>query len=93
MQADLDALDAVLVTTPGGANLAGAPFDELDGRIERLLADHASLATLPARASVVMSLIAAGLEPLLKDLSARRVPPQVAGLELDLAWWLSLIHI
>ena len=87
VQADLDALDAVLVTTPGGANLAGASFDELDGRIERLLADHASLATLPARASVVMSLIAAGLEPLLKDLSARRVPPQVAGLELDLAWW------
>ena len=92
IRTDLDALDEVLATTPGGAGLADSSFDDLRVRIDRLLADHASLATLPARASVVKSLTAAGLASLLKDLSTRHVPPQVAGLELDLAWWTAVFE-
>ena len=85
--ADLEHLDAVLATTPGGGGLLQVPLPELGERLGRLLADRAALQVLPERTALIRSLRAAGLDPLLDDLAGRHVAPGAVGAELDLAWW------
>ncbi|NMR20673.1 hypothetical protein [Cellulomonas fimi] len=84
---DLEQLEQVLTTTPGGGNLLRTPFAELQDRLRRLLADRAVLSVLPERTATIRSLRSAGLDPLLTDLANRRVPPELVGAELELAWW------
>src|SRR5690606_23612518 len=87
VRADIEVLDRVLATTPGGAGLATLAPEQLTERVRRLLAGRSALAVLPERNRLVRSLLDAGLAPLLTDLVQRRVPaPLVAG-ELELAWW------
>lgn len=84
---DVEGLAAVLVGTPGGGRLTTTPFDELRERLERLRAGADALTTLPERTQLLHVLRAAGLGPLVDDLAARRVAPELAPAELDLAWW------
>lgn len=92
VRADVDALEAVLASTPGGAGLVDVPLPELVERLRRLHADRAALVTLPERSALLHTLTGAGLGPLLEDLAARRVPAAVAGSELELAWWTTVFE-
>ncbi|WP_309485007.1 hypothetical protein [Cellulomonas sp. NS3] len=87
VRADLDALDAVLRTTPGGGGLAALALPTLVERLRRLWGDARALDALPERTRLVRSLTAAGLGSLLDDFAARRVEAELAGPELELAWW------
>ncbi|WP_240675517.1 hypothetical protein [Cellulomonas endophytica] len=87
VRADVDALAAVLATTPEGGDLGRTPLPELVARLERLRAATDALALLPERTTVLHRLRAAGLGDLVDDLAARRASPDVAPAELDLAWW------
>ncbi|MFS0699906.1 hypothetical protein AB6N24_08035 [Cellulomonas sp. 179-A 4D5 NHS] len=87
VRADLDALDAVLRTTPGGGGLTALALPALVERLRRLWGDARALDALPERTRLVRSLTAAGLGSLLDDFAARRVEAELAGPELELAWW------
>lgn len=87
VRSDLDALDAVLASTPGGGGLAALTLPALTERLRRLWGDGRSLDVLPERTRLVRSLTAAGLGSLLDDFAARRVEPELTGPELELAWW------
>lgn len=92
VRADLDALDAVLATTPGGGGLAALPFEQLLDRLRRLHRARATLDTLPERTRILRGLIDLGLGDLLADLAARRVAPDLVAAELELAWWTSVFE-
>ncbi|GEK19114.1 hypothetical protein [Cellulomonas persica] len=89
---DLEALDAVLASTPGGAGLCTVPLDALTERLSRLRATQDALETLPDRTGLLHTLRAAGLGDLVDDLAERRVAPQAAPAELELAWWSTVIE-
>lgn len=89
---DLEALDAVLASTPGGAGLAGLALGDLTERLQKLLDDGAALDTLPERTRIMANLAFAGLGPLLEDLAVRRVDVDLVEAELDLAWWSSVFE-
>lgn len=92
VRADLDALDEVLATTPGGAGLSSLPFAALTERLARLRSDTDALVDLPDRTGIVHRLRSAGLGALVDDLAMRRVEPALAPAELDLAWWSTVIE-
>ncbi len=85
--ADVEVLDRVLATTPGGGRLAEVPFAELVDRLQRLQDDAAALETLPERTATLAELVGAGLGGLLDDLISRKADPAMVGPELELAWW------
>ncbi|WP_082812777.1 hypothetical protein [Cellulomonas timonensis] len=85
--ADVEVLDQVLATTPGGGRLAEVPFAELVDRLQRLQDDAAALESLPERTATLAELVAAGLGGLLDDLISRKADPAMVGPELELAWW------
>jgi len=87
LRVDLDALDEVLATTPGGAGLSALPLDALAERLERLRSDTDALDRLPERTGLLHRLRGAGLGALVDDLASRRVDPALSAAELDLAWW------
>ncbi|MCG7288259.1 hypothetical protein MHY85_20095 [Cellulomonas sp. ACRRI] len=87
VRADVEALAVVLAGTPEGADLLGRPIGEVLERVRRLVAARDTLAQLPERTRLLRSLRAAGLDDLLDDLAARRVPAGVVAAELELAWW------
>ncbi|KQT02281.1 hypothetical protein [Cellulomonas sp. Leaf395] len=92
VRADLDALDEVLATTPGGGGLSSLPFEALTERLTRLRSDTDALADLPERTGLLHRLRSAGLGPLVDDLATRRIDPALAPAELDLAWWSTVIE-
>lgn len=85
--AGLDALGAVLATTPAGAALLDTPLDDLAARLRALADDREALDTLPERTRLVRALDAAGLGELVADLRERRVDVGLVVPELELAWW------
>ncbi len=87
VRADVDVLEQVLTTTPGGGGLASLAAEQLADRLRRLLAARSALDVLPERTRLVRSLLDAGLGELLTDLATRRVPAPLVAAELDLAWW------
>ncbi|NHT19376.1 hypothetical protein, partial [Cellulomonas sp. IC4_254] len=87
VRADVEALGVVLAGTPEGADLLGRPIGEVLDRVRRLVAARDTLAQLPERTRLLRSLRAAGLDDLLDDLAARRVPAALVPAELELAWW------
>ena len=87
VRADVEALGVVLAGTPEGADLLARPIGEVLDRVRRLVAAGDTLAQLPERTRLLRSLRAAGLDALLDDLAARRVPAGLVAAELELAWW------
>lgn len=87
VRADVEALAVVLAGTPEGPDLLGRPIGEVRDRVRRLVAARDTLAQLPERTRLLRSLRAAGLDDLLDDLAARRVPAGAVAAELELAWW------
>ncbi|HWS57429.1 MAG TPA: hypothetical protein VN257_02730 [Actinotalea sp.] len=83
----LDALSRVLTPTAGGGDLDRLTWQALAERLRRLQLDRTALDTLPERTALLRSLQARGLDDLLADLTARRVPAGLVGAELELAWW------
>lgn len=92
VEADVDALEPVLVSTVPGAGLADLPLADLEARCRRLAADVGALDELPARTVAVDRLVARGLGDLVVDLAERAVPTEQAGSELELAWWSSVLE-
>lgn len=84
---DLEALAAVLATTPAGADLLDTPLDDLEARLRALADDREALDQLPERTRLVRSLAERGLGTLVDDLRDRRVDVGLVGPELELAWW------
>jgi len=87
LRTDLATLEAALVTTPAGGNLAETKLDDLEIRLSRLVADEDALAHLPERNALLGVLRRRGLGDLLDDLQARHVPAPLVADELNLAWW------
>ena len=92
LSAELQALRPVLDTTPDGGDLEGMLVEELEARLRALGEDQDSLVDLPARTRADDELRAAGLGELLDDLRERRVPPEIVGLEFDLALWATILQ-
>lgn len=68
------------------------PYLQLMERLERLVADTATLETLPERTLLIEEMREHGLGELLADLAAREVPASSVAAELDLAWWQSALE-
>ena len=89
---DVGRLDAVLGSGIGRPALEDLPLVDLREMIAALAADTTALRTLPERTRLVEELRADGLGDLLDDLTDRRVGDDLVGLELDLAWWSSVLE-
>ena len=81
------ALDAVLATTPGGADLETTDLAAIEERLKALFDDHRALDTLPERCRLEHEFATVGLSELVDDLHTRRVAVEAVGDELRLAWW------
>ncbi|WP_374102627.1 DUF4011 domain-containing protein [Arthrobacter sp. GN70] len=89
---DLRRLGDLLKHTADGGDLHATRFENLMERLERLVADTATLETLPERTLLVENMREHGLGELLADLAEREVPAESVGAELDLAWWQSALE-
>ncbi|ROS78728.1 hypothetical protein [Cellulomonas sp. PhB143] len=89
---DLEDLVPVLAGTTAGAALGELTFERLAARLEALAADPEALETLPRRTAVLRGVRDAGLGDLVDDLAFRRVPQDLVGAELELAWWGSVFE-
>ena len=78
--------------TETSRDLAGTPFDDLEGRLDALHRDRGDLETLPRRTELLRRLEFDGLGELVEDLRTRRVPAAQVTSELDLAWWRSVLE-
>lgn len=84
---NLTALDAVLATTPQGAALESADFNDVEERLKALYDDKRALDTLPERCVLEREFKEGGLAPLVEDLRNRHVATDAVADELKLAWW------
>jgi hypothetical protein len=89
---ELTELGEALRHTRAGGSLATTPYPELMERLERLVADTATLKTLPERTLLVENMREHGLAELLTDLAEREVPAGSVAAELELAWWQSALE-
>ena len=92
LDGELHRLGDALKHTSAGGSLHGTPYLELMERLERLVADTATLETLPERTLLIEEMREHGLGELLSDLAAREVPAGSVAAELDLAWWQSALE-
>lgn len=92
LESELAELGQAVKYTADGGDLHGTPFEELMARLERLVADTATLETLPERTLLVENMREHGLGELLADLAEREVPAGSVAAELDLAWWQSALE-
>ncbi|MBM6700015.1 helicase [Bifidobacterium pullorum subsp. saeculare] len=92
LSSDLTALDAVLATTPQGADLESLDFTKLESRLHALYDDRIALDTLPERCRLENEFTTAGLDELIGDLGNRRVDTDAVGAELQLAWWTTVFE-
>ncbi|ALE06943.1 AAA family ATPase [Arthrobacter sp. ERGS1:01] len=88
----LRTLGTSLERTVDGGDLLNFNAGELVGRLEALVADKASLETLPERTLLLESMREQGLGELLDDLSRREVGAGETRAELELAWWQSALE-
>ncbi len=91
VDADLASLDAVLGRR-GTSRLASLPVAALVRTLAELGAESAVFDNLMERATLRSELAALGLEPLLMELSVRHVPEEAVGVELEFAWWQSVLE-
>ena len=92
LAAELAELGQAVKHTAAGGDLERTPYDELLARVQRLVADTATLETLPERTLLVESMREHGLGELLADLAEREVPEESVTAELELAWWQSALE-
>ncbi|PJM73383.1 helicase [Bifidobacterium primatium] len=90
---DLTSLNAVLATTPDGADLESVPFAALEQRLQGLFDDHRALDTLPERSTLERDFQAMGLDELVDDLRNRHVAKEAAPGELQLSWWTTIFEL
>lgn len=88
----LDQLDRALGVTVDADRMKNLSLGALAGRISDLARESEALQNIQERTAIVERLRAAGLEPLLDDLSARHVPAADVAAELELAWWQSALE-
>lgn len=88
----LKKLGSVLERTVDGGDLLNFNAGELVGRLDALVQDKDSLATLPERTLLLEGMREQGLGELLDDLSNREVAAAETGSELELAWWQSALE-
>src|SRR5690606_21028024 len=92
VRADVEALQPVIGTGAGLADLTTTPLAELRERMKERGLDAPTLRLLPERTQVLGELRDRGLGELADDLAERRVPTALVGAELDLAWWSSVLE-
>jgi hypothetical protein len=68
------------------------PVDVLPDRLRALAADSEVLHNLQDRTAIMATLREQDLAPLLDDLAGRHVAPEHVGVELELAWWKSVLE-
>ena len=85
--ADLVELERVLAPTAAGGALLDLPLEDLGHRLQGLRMDPEALHQVRRASDGAWNLRAVGLGPLLDDLSARDVPPELVEAELELSWW------
>ncbi|HEY8588994.1 MAG TPA: DUF4011 domain-containing protein [Naasia sp.] len=90
--ADLAALDEPLGVASTPQSLTSLPVPQLLARVAELAEDSEVLQNLQERTALVTSLRALDLDPLLDDLARRHVPEERVGVELELAWWSSVLE-
>jgi hypothetical protein len=90
--ADLGELDEPLGQRGGPEAFAQLPVDVLQQRLDGLAADSEVLHNLQDRSGLMAQLRDLDLAPLLEDLAARHVPQDQVGVELELAWWKSVLE-
>lgn len=88
---DVEALEKVL--SDDRPRLSGLSMDHLVDRLTLLRFDAPSLNGLPERTTLLAKAEAAGLGPLIEDLRARQVAPDLAAPEVELAWWATVFEL
>ncbi|MCH4209041.1 helicase [Bifidobacterium sp.] len=88
----LTALDAVLASTPQGANLEALGFQSLEERLKALYDDRMALDTLPGRCVLEQEFGRVGLSELVEDLRNRHVDIDAVEGELQLSWWTTVFE-
>ncbi|WP_324650595.1 hypothetical protein [Georgenia sp. H159] len=92
VEGDVAALQDVVGAGAGKADLLDLPLADLASAMEALGNDSEAVRLMPERTAVLAELGELGLGELVADLTARRVPAALAGAELDLAWWTSVLE-
>jgi len=87
---DLAELDVPLGRTED-RRLTRLPIAALRETLGALAEESDALQNLQERSALMGSLLEAGLDPLVADFAARRVPVERMGEELELAWWSSAL--
>ena len=87
---DLDAIAPVFVDEE--PDLVATHVQRLSTLIERWAGDTSAAREIPARLEMRSRLAAHGLDALAQDLADRRVDESQIDIELDLAWWASLLR-
>ncbi|WP_233197755.1 AAA family ATPase [Cryobacterium sp. Y57] len=90
---DLGLLDIPLGTSGTPRALAGRQLNELVSMISGLAAESEVLANLHERTALLATLREHNLDPLMTDLSQRHVSEENVAVELELAWWQSVLEI
>ncbi|WP_233201937.1 AAA family ATPase [Cryobacterium sp. Y11] len=90
---DLGLLDVPLNTVGTPRVLAGRQIGELVSMISGLAAESEVLANLHERTALLATLREHNLDPLMTDLSQRHVSEENVAVELELAWWQSVLEI
>lgn len=89
---DLEELDRVLGVTAESERLTQIALPQLARRITGLAEESEVLQNIQERTALIEELRNAHLEPLLEDLSARHVPSVQVSVELEQAWWQSVLE-
>lgn len=74
-------------------DLTQMDINELSLLLDSLNRDRAGASALPERIRTLKTLHNLGLDALVKDLRARKVPDSMVEKELDLAWWASALGV
>ena len=92
VETDVLALQDVVGTGAGKPDLLDLPLADLAALMDALGGDGEAVRLMPERTAVLADLEALGLGALVADLTERRVVAALAGAELDLAWWTSVLE-
>jgi hypothetical protein len=90
--ADMSVLDAALQKGNAQPELSSLSVSGLTRIVSALAAESEVLANLQERTAILSELREMNLSELLADLSARHVPENLVGNELELAWWQSVLE-
>nr|WP_246376266.1 AAA family ATPase [Conyzicola lurida] len=92
VEQDLSTLDEPLGFDTRETALSNQPITALLDDLRELAADSDVLHNLQERTTLMKTLAALELDPLITDLAQRHVPEEQVGAELELAWWQSALE-